>query len=320
MENSLAKSKVRGVPHLSLLSFMFGTTLEKQKFVDDIMVGLKEYGFIVLKDHGISSETVDNAYELFKTFYALPSDVKMKYRGNNGGQRGFTPFKQEHAKDSIYGDLKEFWHVGRELDSSSVYKGIYPENLWPSEISNFKSILLDLYNSMDQTSIHLLDAIGMGLDLPQEYFRSMIHDGNSILRAIHYPPVHNQDTKNSIRAGAHEDINLITLLVGATDSGLELLDRDGTWLPVNSNRGEIVVDTGDMMARITNNLLPATTHRVVNPDNSQSTRYSMPFFVHPHSEAMLETVPSCLGKGTPQSPIKAGDFLNQRLREIGLIK
>jgi isopenicillin N synthase-like dioxygenase len=313
-------SPTRRVPQLSLRSYTEGNSQDQILFVDQLMTGLKDYGFIVLKDHLVEQAKVDAAYDLLKKFYALPEETKFQYCGNNAGQRGYTPFKKEHAKDSKFGDLKEFWHVGRELAATSVYKGVYPENVWPTEIANFKTIMMDLYDSMDKTSVVLLEAIGKGLDLPSNYFKDMVHDGNSILRAIHYPPIVNQDTANSVRAAAHEDINLITLLVGATDSGLELLDRDGTWLPVHSNPGEIVVDTGDMMSRLTNEVLPATTHRVVNPKDSNTTRYSMPFFVHPHSNAVLSCIPSCKGNGAKFSDISAGDFLIQRLKEIGLYK
>lgn len=313
-------SNVRKVPELSLLSYVNGTSADKIKFVDDIFLGLKDYGFIILKDHTIEQKKIDRAYELVKTFFSLPLETKLKYKLNNGGQRGYTPFKTEHAKDNKNPDLKEFWHVGRELLATSQYKGIYPENAWPTEIAEFQSIFMELYEAMDMTSQILLEAIGKGLDLPETYFRDMITDGNSIIRTIHYPPTKGEDTKNSIRAAAHEDINLITMLVGATDSGLQLLERDGTWLDVNSRPGEIVVDTGDMISRITNNVLPSTTHRVINPSTDSSARYSMPFFVHPHSEAMLKCIPSCVGTGAKFPDITAGDFLTQRLKEIGLYK
>lgn len=310
----------RKVPNLSLMSYVNGSSNDQVKFVNDIMTGLKDYGFIILTDHLVDQKKVDRAYDLLKQFYALPEETKMKYCGNNAGQRGYTPFKKEHAKDSKFGDLKEFWHVGRELAASSQYKGVYPENVWPTEIAEFQTVMMELYAAMDKTSVVLLEAIGKGLDVPQNFFSDMVNDGNSIIRAIHYPPTTNQDTKNSVRAAAHEDINLITLLVGATDSGLELLDRDGTWLPVSSKPGEIVVDTGDMMSRLTNDVLPATTHRVVNPDDSNTTRYSMPFFVHPHSEAVLSCLPSCVGNAAKYPDITAGAFLIQRLKEIGLYK
>lgn len=312
----------RKVPELSLLSYVHGSENDKNKFVDNIFTGLKDYGFIILKDHTIEQKKIDKAYALVKEFFDLPLETKLKYQGNNGGQRGYTPFKTEHAKNNKNPDLKEFWHVGRELVSTSAYKGIYPENVWPSEVAELKKTFIELFEAMDSTSILLLETIGKGLDLPQDYFTKMIHDGNSIIRMIHYPPTKGEDTKNSVRAAAHEDINLITMLVGATDSGLQLLERDGSWLDVESRPGEIVVDTGDMMSRITNNLLPSTTHRVINPSDDGSARFSMPFFVHPHSNAMLRCIPSCVKNGdrVADDDIRAGDFLNQRLREIGLIK
>jgi isopenicillin N synthase-like dioxygenase len=310
---------VRRVPELSLLSYVNGTTTDRARFVDGLFRGLKDYGFIVLTDHTVDQSRVDRAYEVVHEFFSLPTDVKKKYAGVNGGQRGYTPFKTEHAKDNKNPDLKEFWHIGRELAATSPYKGVYPENIWPTEVREFKNVFLELYSSMDATSRLLLEAIGVGLDVRPGFFDEMIHDGNSILRTIHYPPINPDDVVSSVRAAAHEDINLITLLVGATDSGLELLDRDGSWLPVQSSPGQIIVDTGDMMSRLTNDVLPATTHRVVNPEDLSTTRYSMPFFVHPHSNASLECLPSCIGSGAKHPPITAGDFLMQRLREIGLM-
>jgi isopenicillin N synthase-like dioxygenase len=310
----------RKVPELSLLSYVNGSNTDKIKFVDNIFAGLKDYGFIILKDHPIEQKKIDRAYELVQAFFELPVETKLKYKLDNGGQRGYTPFKTEHAKDNKNPDLKEFWHVGRELLATSSYKGVYPENVWPTEVAELKKSFMELYEAMDSTSQILLETIGRALDLPSTYFKEMITDGNSIIRMIHYPPTKGEDTKNSIRAAAHEDINLITMLVGATESGLQLLERDGSWLDVNSRPGEIVVDTGDMMSRITNNVLPSTTHRVINPSTDSSARYSMPFFVHPHSKAILNTIASCAGVGISQPEITAGDFLTQRLKEIGLYK
>lgn len=318
--NTTTHETLRKVPTLSLKAFTEGNDAEKKDFISKLYNGLVDYGFIILDDHIIDQSKVDKAYETTKAFFKLPSDVKGKYGGVAGGQRGFTEFGREHAKDNPNPDLKEFWHVGRELSATSQYKGVYPDNVWPdADVPQFKQELSDLYNAMDDTAAILLDAIGMALDLPKEFFRNMIDDGNSILRLIHYPPVDKQDTANSVRAAAHEDINLITLLVGATDSGLELLDRDGTWLAIESTPGQIVVDTGDMMARLTNGILPATTHRVVNPKDTSTTRYSMPFFVHPHSKASLAVLPQCEGEGKKWPDITAGDFLTQRLKEIGLM-
>jgi isopenicillin N synthase-like dioxygenase len=311
---------MRKVPELSLLSYVNGTSVDQIKFVDDIFRGLKDYGFIILKDHIIEQNKINRAYELVQDFFHLPLEIKMKYKMDNGGQRGYTPFKTEHAKDNKNPDLKEFWHVGRELAASSQYMGIYPENIWPSEVTEFEKTFKDLYQAMDMTSVILLEAIGRALDVPENFFKEMVADGNSIIRTIHYPPTKGEDTKNSIRSAAHEDINLITMLVGATDSGLQLQERDGTWLDVNSKPGEIVVDTGDMMSRLTNDILPSTTHRVINPTSDSSARFSMPFFVHPHSKAMLSCLPSCVGAGAKYADITAGDFLTQRLKEIGLYK
>lgn len=320
MGTTTSNETLRKVPTLSMKSYTEGNETDKKNFVDSLYSGLVDYGFIILDDHLVDQKQVDLAYEMTKTFFELSSDVKGKYGGVSGGQRGFTEFGREHAKNNPNPDLKEFWHVGRELAENSQYKGIYPENVWPdADVPQFRKVFNDLYSAMDETAAVLLEAIGMSLDLPKNYFREMIHDGNSILRLIHYPPVTNQDTANSVRAAAHEDINLITLLVGATDSGLELLDRDGTWLAIESTPGQIVVDTGDMMARLTNGILPATTHRVVNPKDTSTTRYSMPYFVHPHSKASLAVLPQCEGEGKKWPDITAGDFLTQRLKEIGLM-
>lgn len=305
---------------LSLLDFVNGPEEKKQQFVDDLMRGLKEYGFIILKDHTIDNEKVQKSYDLVHEFFHLPEEIKLKYfLEEAGGQRGYTPFKKEIAKGASHPDLKEFWHVGRELPEGSKYRELYGENVWPEEIPAFKKELSELFLSMDATANIFLEAIGKGLNLPEGFFRELTRDGNSILRTIHYPATKGMDTQNHVRAGAHEDINLITLLVGSTASGLELLDHDGKWLPVKTEPHQIIVDTGDMMARLTNKVLPATTHRVVNPDNDTSERYSMPFFVHPHAEASLKCIPSCLGDGEKFPEITAGEFLKERLEEIGLL-
>ncbi len=309
----------RAVPHLSLKAYTEGGPEDKQQFIDQLYEGLKDYGFIVLRDHLVDQSLVDQAYKLFTEFFKLPLESKLRYYDAKiGGQRGYTPFKTEHAKDNPHPDLKEFWHVGRELAPTSPYYNVYPANVWVEEIPQFKDNLNKLYQAMDRTGVVLLEALGKALNVPSHFFRDMVADGNSILRAIHYPPIKGLEVKDSVRAAAHEDINLITLLVGATNSGLELLDRDGTWLKVESGPDEIVVDTGDMMSRLTNNVLPATTHRVVNPDQPGEARYSMPYFVHPHSDASLACLESCVGEGVQYPPITAGEFLMERLREIGL--
>ena len=199
------------------------------------------------------------------------------------------------------------------------YSKYYPKNVWPHEIEGFKDSLQSLYDELDKTSFILLEALGRALDVPKDYFSKMINNGNSILRAIHYPPVGEAPPVGSVRAAAHGDINLITILMGATASGLQLLDRDGSWLDVETKPGQLVVDSGDMMARITNDVIPATIHRVINPEESTSARFSMPFFVHPHPEAMLECIPSCVNDGAKYPPISAHDSLMERLKDIGLM-
>ncbi len=312
---------IRKVPELSLMSFLNGTNTDKTRFVDNLFAGLKDYGFIVLVDHPVDQAITDKAYNLIHEFFQMPEEVKRKYVcKEGGGQRGYTAFGVEHAKNSPYPDLKEFWHVGREVLTNPAMKKYFPDNIWPSEIKEFKDTFLKFYNACDTTSIVILDALGMALDLPQSYFRNMLTDGNSILRPIHYPPLDAAAPKNSVRAAAHEDINLITVMVGATTSGLELLDRDGKWLQVKTNEKQLVIDSGDMLSRLTNDVLPATTHRVVNPDIATTTRYSMPFFVHPNPDTVLSCIPSCRGTGEKYPAINSHEWLMIRLKEIGLMK
>ena len=311
----------RRVPTLRLMEFINGDEKGQQEFVDGIMTGLKEYGFIILEDHPVGQDKVNKFYEYVNEFFNLPIEVKNKYcKEELKKQRGYIPFGLEQAVGFKHPDLKEFWHTGRELTEGHKFKETYPDNVWPEEIPEFKELAIELYTAMDQTAKVLLTAIGRGLGLDDDFFANMIKDGNSIHRLIHYPKVKGLDTKNAVRAAAHGDINLITLLVGATNSGLQLLDRDDTWLDVDSKPGQIVVDTGDMMSRLTNDVLPSTIHRVINPDDSDSVRFSMPFFVHPHPEARLDCLPSCVGEEGPKySPITSQEFLEQRLKDIGLM-
>lgn len=312
---------LRKVPELSLLSYVNGDEAQKSEFVSKLFNGIKDYGFIILTDHTITEEIIDKGYEAVKKFFALPEGEKNKYISEgNAGQRGYTPFGKEHAVDNPHMDLKEFYHVGREVAEDHKFAKYYPKNLFPhSEIPEFKKALVNLFDELDRTSQILLEALGRALDVPSDYFNKMIDTGNSVLRAIHYPAVGEAPPAGSIRAAAHGDINLITILMGATAGGLQLLDRDGTWLDVESKEGQLVVDAGDMMSRITNELIPATIHRVVNPPDATSARFSMPFFVHPHPEAMLECIPSCVGDGAKFEPIQAQQCLEQRLKAIGLM-
>ncbi len=309
---------MREVPRLSLRDFLGENKTKKQDFIENLWIGMKEYGFIVLTDHNIKQSNIDNAYKCAKSFFYLPYDVKRKYFMDNGGQRGYTPPKVEHAKNNPNPDLKEFWHVGREFSPEDKLAKTYPLNVWPEEIPEFYPVYIKLYNDMEIAASYVLEALTRKLQVARNFFENAIYQGNSILRIIYYPPLKGEDIKNSMRAAPHEDINLITLLVGATDSGLQLLDKNGKWLDINSSPGEIVVDIGDMMSRICNDVLPSTTHRVINPCDDNSERFSMPFFVHPHSDVVLSCIESCVGSGARYEDITAGDFLNQRLQEIGL--
>ncbi len=293
----------------------------REHFINELHVGLKEYGFVVLRDHSIKREQLDRAYRLAREFFDLPLETKLQYDSGKGGARGYTSFGRENAKGNPHADLKEFWHVGQDVEASSPYIDEYPPNVWPSELPEFKEVFEQLYRDLETLGKTVLEALGEAMGLEKEFFRDMVTDGNSICRILHYPSVEGLDTSNSMRAAAHADINLLTLLVGATDSGLELLDKDGNWMPVISNEEEIVLDTGDMMSRLTNDVLPSTVHRVINPDRQDTSRYSMPFFLHPHSAASLNCLPQCEGRTGPKyPPITAGEFLNQRLEEIGLTK
>ncbi len=306
------------VPELSLKAFTDGDSASRKAFEEALYEGFKYFGFIILKDHGVSRDLLADAYQLSEAFFALPTEEKMKYVAGGDGQRGYTPFGAEHAKDSEHADLKEFWHVGREFDGASPLAEVYPANVWPQKPERFRDKFLKLYGALEEAGMVMLEALAPSLGVDAEYFRRMATDGNSILRLLHYPPVPDGANPNAIRAAAHEDINLITILVAAKGAGLELLDRDGKWLPVETDPDNLIVDAGDMLARVANDVIPATTHRVVNPKGPNVSRYSMPFFMHPHPDAMLSCLESCKGNGAKYADIIADAFLKQRLKEIGL--
>jgi isopenicillin N synthase-like dioxygenase len=296
---------------------------QRGDFVKKLGDSLKELGFVAVEKHGIDQAVFDRTYEAYKRFFALPEEVKRKYETpEDGRRRGYTSFGVEHAKDSDKPDLKEFFHVGRELPPSDPMAARLPKNQWPEEIEEVEAASKALYEELDRVSFDILAAFGTYLGEPPKLLPEMAERGNTILRVIHYPVTEGFDEPGVMRAAKHEDINLMTLLPPADESGLELLTREGEWLPIHAIPGQIIVDTGDMMSRITNDRIPATTHRVVNPKGEPKPRYSMPFFVHPHLDVVLEVLPSCVpaGEEPKYEPIPNDEFLTQRLREIGLAK
>lgn len=291
-------------------------------FAEKLGRSFEEYGFAIIADHGIPDELIQRAEEKSRQFFALPEDVKRKYHiEGQGGARGYTPFGIETAKGATAHDLKEFWHVGRELPAGHRFRDHMGDNVWPAEVESFKATFLELFETFDRTGLKILKAIARFLDIDEGYFIDTVRDGNSVLRLLHYPPVEGEPGSN-VRAGAHEDINAITLLLGAEEAGLELLTMDGRWIPVSPRPGELVVNIGDMLQRLTNGMLRSTTHRVVNPppERRRHSRYSMPYFLHFRSDFMIEALPGTVPAGEQPKwpPITANEYLQERLREIKL--
>ena len=293
-------------------------------FAQDFGASFQRFGFGVIKDHGIDPDLIARGWALTKAFFDLPVEVKDKYHlPGKAGARGYTPFGIETAKGATENDLKEFWHVGRELPAGHRYSDVMPPNVWPAEVPGFRETFLALYAEFDRVGAQLLSAIARYLGLEPDWFVGPVRDGNSVMRLLHYPPV--SADAPGVRAGAHEDINLITLLLGAEEAGLQLLDRDGRWLPIAPPEGAMVVNVGDMLQRLTNHVLPSTTHRVVNPPPERRgvARYSMPFFLHPAPDFVIETLPGCITPDNPNrypEPLSSQEYLNQRLRTLGLLK
>ncbi len=298
-------------------------TDDKARFAQAIGDSFKTFGFALVKDHGIDQQLIDDAWKLTEAFFALPDNAKREYfDATISGARGYTPFKTEIAKGATAHDLKEFWHVGRDVAVDSPLRASMPPNIWPTQIPGFQDTLTQLYQAFDDSGATILSSIALYLGLPERWFDRGIDEGNSVLRLLHYPPVDSAEG-GAIRAGAHEDINLITLLLGAEEAGLELLTKDGRWLNAAPPPGALVINVGDMLQRLTNHVLPSTTHRVRNPETARAghSRYSMPFFLHLRSDFPIETLPECISPANPDRypvPITADDYLQERLREIGL--
>ena len=291
-------------------------------FADELGRSFEEYGFAIVRDHGISQDLIDRAEAKAKAFFALPEETKRAYLiAGSGGARGYTAFGVETAKGGTASDLKEFWHVGRELPAGHPFREVMADNVWPAEVEGFRETFLELYGAFDAAGLKVLRAIARFLKVDEEYFTDTVRDGNSVMRLLHYPPI-DKPTGNAIRAGAHEDINTITLLLGAEEAGLELQTRDGRWLPVSPKPGELVVNIGDMLQRLTNGRLRSTSHRVVNPapDRASKARYSMPFFLHFRPDFVIEALPGTVLAGDQPKwpPISSHDYLLERLREIKL--
>ncbi len=311
---------MKHVPTLDISRF----DSDREAFVAELGAAYREFGFCGIRGHGIPKADIDAAYRVFQQFFALPAEVKQKYhQPGTGGARGYTPFGVETAKDSKHADLKEFWHIGREIPRDSKYADVMAPNIWPSEIEGFREHGYGLYKALDALGARVLRALALHINLQENFFADKIQSGNSILRPIHYPPITAGNIPN-VRAGAHEDINFITLLVGASAEGLEVLTREGKWLPITTEGDAIVVNIGDMLQRLTNHVYPSTTHRVINPqnDNARKPRYSVPFFLHPNPDVVLDVLPSCISAENPSRysmPITAHEYLLERLREINLI-
>jgi len=297
-------------------------------FSRDLGASFERYGFAVVADHNLDQGLVDGAARCTKAFFALPEAEKLKYKiPGAGGQRGYTPFGVETAKGAEHFDLKEFWHVGRTLPEGHPYRASMPDNVWPDEIPEFQGYVWALYDALDHLGTRLLRAIAHHLGLPDDYFDKPIHLGNSVLRLLHYPPMSSQSGPfggPNVRAGAHEDINAITLLLGAEEAGLQIREKAGDWLDVNPPAGSVVCNIGDMLQRLTNHVLPSTTHRVVNPtpERQGAARYSMPFFLHFAPDFEIRTLPGVITAARPDrypEPITAQAYLDQRLREIKLV-
>ena len=312
------------IPVVDLADFMSGDKKRKEKFVADLGTAYEEVGFVAVKNHGIPDNLISDLYKYVQQFFTLPPEVKLKYEKKElAGQRGYTSFGREHAKGFDAPDLKEFFQYGQTVEDGDRIKKEYPDNVTVAEVPQFTPTLYKAYRNFEYSGKALLQAIALYLGLDENYFDEYVHNGNSILRAIHYPPI-TSEPKSAIRAEQHEDINLITLLVGASADGLQILTKQNQWVGVTSLPEQIVVNVGDMLQRLTNNRLRSTTHRVVNPPRELwgTSRFSIPFFLHPKSSMNLACLEGCIDAESPKAyeDATAGEYLDERLREIGLKK
>lgn len=312
------------IPSVDLKDFVSGDPKRKEKFVEEIGAAFEDIGFVALGGHFLSDELVENLYSEIKKFFNLPQEVKDKYEIEGiGGQRGYTSFGKEHAKGKKEGDLKEFWHFGQYVENDPALAEEYPDNVMVNELPEFNAVGKQTYKMLEKTGIYVLRALALFLELDEFYFDKFIKNGNSILRPIHYPPI-KEEPKNAVRAAAHGDINLITLLMGAQGKGLQVQNHAGEWIDAIAEPDELVINVGDMLSRHSNNRLKSTIHRVVNPPRELwgTSRYSIPFFMHPISSMPLNCLDNCITEENPKQfeNITAGEFLNERLVELGLIK
>ena len=314
----------RSIPLVDLSKFTKGDDSQRAEFIKALGNAFHEYGFVGVVNHGIPDSLVEDFYNASKKFFSLPVGTKRKYEIEGlAGQRGYTSFGKEHAKQSQVADLKEFFQIGQFVDKDDPLKSEYPDNVTVEEVREFSELGKQLYKTFEKSGAELLRAIALYLELPEDYFDQHIVKGNSILRSIHYPPI-TSEPESAIRAEQHEDINLITLLVGASAGGLQIFNAEGEWLDIIPEENEIVINVGDMLQRLTNNYLKSTTHRVVNPPREMwhLPRLSIPFFLHPKSEMPLNCLDFCINEERPKhyADITAGEYLDERLREIGLKK
>lgn len=312
------------IPSVDLNDFLCGDAQRKAAFVQELGAAYEEIGFVALKNHRLSDELVEALYREVQAFFNLPTNIKEHYEIEGiAGQRGYTGFGKEHAKGRNTGDLKEFWHFGQYVEDEDPIAAEYPANVDVKELADFNTVGKEAYQTLEATGLDMLRALALYLGLDENYFDAHVHNGNSILRPIHYPPI-TEEPKDAVRAAEHGDINLITLLMGASADGLQVLNKANEWIPVTALPGQIIVNVGDMMQRHTNNKLRSTIHRVVNPPKEKwaQSRFSIPFFMHPRSEMPLNCLEECITENNPKAyeDITAGGFLEERLKEIGLKK